>query len=457
MGFARGRVRWRLTLWYAITLTVICVVLSTCVFLFMRTSGMLLLRTQADRDVAQVKVRLEKTGVDTAPDALSVVGDAGGVMLFGTVSALHGERLSASWRAAFPPGLLGRGGPAYRIEQGGNGRHYFLHEATIGVYTVGVAEDIEQIYAIGRKLVLLLWIGFPAALLASLAGGYWLAGRAIAPVAEMARRAREISAENLSARLPVRDRNDEFGQMAVAFNDTLSRLEGAFERMRRFTADASHELRTPLTVIRSVGEHALQQPLDGARQADAIGSMLEEVDRLVRLLDGLLLLTRADADALALNRSAVDVAALVAHATDSLAVLAEEKRQTLVCANRSGAIATIDAATLKQAVYNLVSNAIRYTPAGGAIQVDVTTRAGEVVIEVGDTGPGIAAQHHPHVFERFYRVEPDRSRATGGTGLGLAIARWAVKANGGTIELASEPGRGSVFTIRVPAGVRARG
>ena len=452
MGFARGRVRWRLTLWYAITLTVICVVLSTCVFLFMRASSMLLLRTQADRDVAQVKVFLNKNGREAALEALSPVAEAGGAMLFGTVSTLDGERVSAAWRAVFPPGLIGRGGQAYRIEQGGNGRHYFLHEAKIGADTVGVAEDIEQIYAIGRKLTLLLWIGFPAALLASLAGGYWLAGRAIAPVAEMARRAREISAENLSARLPVRYRNDEFGQLAVAFNDTLSRLEGAFERMRRFTADASHELRTPLTVIRSVGEHALQQRISGACEADAIGSMLEEVDRLVRLLDGLLVLTRADADALALDRIEVDVAELVAHATDSLAVLAEEKRQTLVCANRSGVMASADEATLKQAVYNVVSNAIRYTPAGGAIHVDVATRAGEVVIEVADTGPGIAAEHQPHVFERFYRVEPDRSRSTGGTGLGLAIARWAVKANGGTIELASEPGRGSVFTIRVPAG-----
>lgn len=452
MGFSQGRIRWRLTLWYAITLTLICVVLSTCVFFFVRTSGMLLLRTQADRDVARVLVLVEKNGGDVALQAIAPVGEAGGAILFGTVTARDGERVSAAWRAAFPPGLLGRGGRAYRIEQGRNGRHYLLHEAKIGTDTVAVAEDIEQVYAIGRKLVLLLWIGFPAALLASLAGGYWLAGRAIAPVAEMARRAREIGAENLSARLPVHDRNDEFGQLAVAFNDTLARLEDAFERMRRFTADASHELRTPLTVIRSVGEHALQQPPDGARQADAIGSMLEEVDRLVGLLDGLLLLTRADADAVALNRTDVDVAQLVAHATDSLAVLAEEKRQTLVCACRSGASASVDAATLKQAVYNLVSNAIRYTPAGGAIHVDIATRAGEVVIEVADTGPGIAAQHHPHVFERFYRVEPDRSRATGGTGLGLAIARWAVKANGGTIELASEPGRGSVFTIRVPVG-----
>jgi len=453
MGFARGRIRWRLTLWYAVTLTLICVVLSTCVFLFMRTSSMLLLRTQADRDTAQVKVLLEKGG-DAALDTLPPVGEAGGAMLFGILSTPKGERVTAAWRAAFPPGRLGRGAPVYRIEQGSNGRHYFVHEAKIetqgGAYTLGVAEDIEPIYAIGRKLVLLLWIGFPAALLASLAGGYWLAGRAIAPVAQMARRAREIGAENLSERLPVYDRDDEFGQLAIAFNDTLSRLEGAFERMRRFTADASHELRTPLTVIRSVGEHALQQGGEGARQADAIGSMLEEVDRLVRLLDGLLVLTRADADALSLNRVSTDVAALVAHATDSLVVLAEEKQQTLVCANRSGVMASVDEATLKQAVYNLVSNAIRYTAVGGAIRVGVAARAREVVIEVADTGPGIAAEHQTHVFERFYRVDPDRSRTTGGTGLGLAIAQWAVKVNGGTIELESDPGRGSVFRVRLP-------
>lgn len=453
-GPMRGRVRRRLTLWYTITLTLICLGLSTCVFLFVRTSSMLLLRAQADRDIAQVKVLLGESG-DAWPGNASLASGPGGAMLFGIASAQRGELATAAWREVFPAGLLGRGGQTDRIVQGGNGRHYFLQEATIAMggetCTIGVAQDIEQTYAIGRKLVLLLWLGFPAALLASLAGGYWLAGRAIAPVAQMARRAREIGAENLSERLPVHDRDDEFGQLAVAFNDTLSRLEGAFERMRRFTADASHELRTPLTVIRSVGENALQHPMDGVRQADAIGSMLEEVDRLVQLLDGLLVLTRSEAGALPLERTVTDVSALVARLTESLAVLAEEKQQVLVCAPPSGVLAKVDEATLKQAVYNLVANAIRYTPAGGAIEARVLAHLGAVVVEVADTGPGIAAEHQPHVFERFYRVAPDRARATGGAGLGLAIAQWAVQANGGVIELESAPGRGSVFRIRLPA------
>lgn len=452
-GSMHGRVRWRLTLWYAITLTLICLTLSTCVYLFVRTSSMLLLRTQADRDVAYVKALMDEAG-DQWPGDASVARGPGGVRLFGTASAQRGERVTAAWREVFPAGLLGGSGQSDRIVQGSNGRHYFLHEAKTGTpggpYTVAVAQDVEQTYAIGRKLTLLIWIGFPAALLASLAGGYWLAGHAIAPVAQMARRARDIGAENLSERLPVYDRDDEFGQLAVAFNDTLSRLEGAFERMRRFTADASHELRTPLTVIRSVGENALQHPGDGVRHADAIGSMLEEVDRLVQLLDGLLLLTRAQDGALPLERTVTDVSALVAHSIDSLAVLAEEKRQVLVCANAPGVLATVDEATLKQAVYNLLANAIRYTPAGGAIEARVASRAGEVVVEVADTGPGIAPEHQAHVFERFYRVEPDRSRATGGTGLGLAIAQWAVQANGGVIELESAPKHGSTFRIRLP-------
>jgi signal transduction histidine kinase len=170
----------------------------------------------------------------------------------------------------------------------------------------------------------------------------------------------------------------------------------------------------------------------------------------VQLLDGLLLLTRAQDGALPLERTVTDVSALVAHSIDSLAVLAEEKRQVLVCATAPGVLATVDEATLKQAVYNLLANAIRYTPAGGAIEARVASRPGEVVVEVADTGPGIAPEHQAHVFERFYRVEPDRSRATGGTGLGLAIAQWAVQANGGVIELESAPKHGSTFRIRLP-------
>ncbi|QQC64315.1 sensor histidine kinase [Paraburkholderia ginsengisoli] len=443
-----GRVRRRLTLWYAISLTLICLVFSGCVFLLTRANSLLLLRAQMDRDIAQVEQVVRENGAPT------IAGLRESAILVRI--ALQGQSTEASraWQAStldVPPDSKS----AYWIERASNGRHYYLHTATVqqaGVtYKVTVAEDIEQTYAIGRKLLLMLGVGFPFALLISLAGGYVLAGRAIVPVGTMARMAREITADNLSQRLPVCDPNDEFGHLAAAFNDTLQRLEDAFARMRRFTSDASHELRTPLTVIRSVGENALQYPLDAAKQSDAIGSILEETERLVQLLDGLMTLARAEAGALSLQRTECDLSEVATSVAGHLQVLAEEKRQTLVCRNIARVDAMVDPTTIRQALFNLIANAIRYTQCDGHIEVWTDMVVDDAVIEVRDNGPGIAAEHHQRIFDRFYRIDADRSRETGGAGLGLAIVRWAVELNGGVIELESVVGRGSIFRVRFPA------
>ena len=223
------------------------------------------------------------------------------------------------------------------------------------------------------------------------------------------------------------------------------------EQLRRFTADASHELRTPLTAIRSVGEVALQRSLSAEGYREVIGSMLEEVDRLTRLVENLLLLTRAEAGRMPLTRVTVDLRELVAAVSDGLRVLAEEKNQDLTVQLDGGVTAHCDAGILRQGITNLLYNAIKYTPQHGVIRVAATsTVGGDAVIEVQDTGPGIPAADHQRVFERFYRVDHARSRQTGGTGLGLAIARWAVEANGGRIELESLEGRGTRFRVVLP-------
>jgi signal transduction histidine kinase len=231
----------------------------------------------------------------------------------------------------------------------------------------------------------------------------------------------------------------------------LGRLEAVFDAQRRFIADASHELRTPLTIIRSLGENALQQPHTPAHYADTISSMLEETERLAQLLDGLLTLTRAEAGQLPLNKERVDLVALAEEVTSCLCVLAEEKQQQLQLDGNAAAHTVADHATLRQALINLVANAIRYTPEHGSIRVTVRSHPqyGGSLIEVSDNGPGIAAEHQGKVFERFYRIEADRSRASGGAGLGLALARWFAELNGGVIELESQPGRGCLFRIRL--------
>jgi heavy metal sensor kinase len=264
----------------------------------------------------------------------------------------------------------------------------------------------------------------------------------------MVARARQITAESLGGRLPVPNPHDELGQLATVFNATLGRLENSFAELRRFTADASHELRTPLTALRAVGEAALGAG-DPKALREALSSMLEETRRLGDLVDALLLLARADAGGVVPRVEPVELASLVGEVRETLLVLAEEKQQRIdVTAPPSASRA--DRELLRLALMNLVHNAIRYSPEGGVIGLRVGRRASNPIVEVIDQGPGIAAEHQQKVFERFYRVDKARARASGGAGLGLAIARWAVERQGGRIELESQPGQGSLFRIVIP-------
>ena len=276
-------------------------------------------------------------------------------------------------------------------------------------------------------------------------GGYLLARRALSPIERMTERARSINAERLNDRLPVDNPNDELGRLATVFNETLTRLELSFEQMRRFTSDASHELRTPLTAIRSVGEVGLRSRRDEAAYREIIGSMLEEVDRLANLVDRLLTLSRADTGGAKLAIDIVDLAELAQEIAGQLDVLAEEKRQSIHV--RCDAVPPWigDRMVLRQALLNLVDNAIKYSPAGGEIEICVCQTPAGAVIDVADTGPGIPAELQSRIFDRFYRVDKARSRENGGTGLGLSIAKWAVEVNGGQLTLENPKGIGSKF------------
>jgi heavy metal sensor kinase len=308
-----------------------------------------------------------------------------------------------------------------------------------------------------RSQAIALGVVLGAMVLLATLSGYALARRALSPVAKMAERAKAITAEKLSERLPVENADDELGKLATVFNETLARLEHSFEQLRRFTSDASHELRTPLTAIKTVGQVGLRdEKRDAKAYREVIGSMLEEADRLTHLVDALLTLSRADAGRIPLKPEKTDLAELVREVTTHLGVLAEEKQQTLTVETNGTLPITVDRLVLRQAVVNLVDNAIKYTPEGRAIRVVARPHEGEAQLEVEDEGPGIAPEHRERVFDRFFRIDPARS-PNGGAGLGLAIARWAVEAHGGRLELESEPGRGSRFRIVLPTSVEPRG
>ena len=316
---------------------------------------------------------------------------------------------------------------------------------------IRLAHSEEPLLSRLKDVLLASLLVLPVILAGAGLAGYSLAQRALRPIEQMARRAQEITPERLDARLANDYSDDEMRQLAAVFNDTLARLEKAFEQLRRFTADASHELRTPLAMIRSVGEVGLQKDGTRAEYRDMVGSMLEEVNRLTSLIDNLLTISRADSGHIQLHRTVLPVLTLVREAAAIFEVLIEEKGLRIAVEGDENAHVEADYVFLRQAFVNLIHNAVKYSPAGAAIRVRVASAEGSVVVEIEDSGPGIPVDDQPKVFDRFYRVDKARWRESGGAGLGLSIVKWAVEAHGGQVTLDSKPDQGCTLRISLPA------
>lgn len=447
--------RARLTLWYTVALSIIILFFSGGIYFFVSIS----LQEQADRQLRERTDTIEKIlklGPDEMREEIRELMEFDSTAIFLVMDGNTQLAATNSWKeGGLDRFFAGNKTTPLHLWTSPNGRPYRLQTKLVSVpthsYRITVAIDEEQAHQLMNLVVTLILIGIPAAITVAFAGGYFIAGHVLAPVNLMAAKAGEITAEGLADRLPVKNPDDEFGRLATVFNQTFARLEDSFERMRRFTSDASHELRTPLTVIRSVGEVGLQEDNDVHACREVIASMLEETDRLTRLVDSLLTLSRADAGLTLFERKWTDLGALAADVIDCLQVLAEEKGQVLTLDAKEPILANIDPSTFRQALINLLDNAVKYTPPNGRIGVAVRRSVeGMAVLEITDEGPGISRENHSRIFERFYRIDKGRSRDSGGAGLGLAITRWAVEVNGGRIEVESEEGRGSTFRIVLP-------
>jgi heavy metal sensor kinase len=314
---------------------------------------------------------------------------------------------------------------------------------------VRVVASEERLHEELAELLWLVGLALPVVVSLAALGGYHVVRRTLRPVDRLVAGAKAITADRLDVRLPVANARDEVGQIAQAFNATLAKLEASFDQMRRFTANASHELRTPLTALRTTGQAALAggQSLDDHREA--IADMLEDAEQLSRVLETMILLAQADAGTLPIERRPVDVDTLVTAVVRECEVLAQAKEQRLAITCAAGS-AEVDPTLLRIAVANILHNAIRYGPPSSDVIVRAFGDDASCIIEVEDSGPGIAEEHHQHLFERFYRVDPGRSRALGGVGLGLAMARWCVEAHEGQIQVHSRAGAGSTFHIVLP-------
>ena len=466
-GLLSGNLRSRLTVLYASLLAAALLLYAGCVSAFFLHNLRGQLDASLDRDVETVEGALS-TGANGRLQLTSQEGEAhenglhsgyflevwspDGTLLYRT-GQLRGQALgpvplSASRLDEHPE-------RSFRLASGmrvrSNTRLHHLPGG--GSVVMRLAVNEEPLWHEFWEMVALLGVGLPITVFLVAITGYLVAARALRPVDSMARRAAKITAEHLDERLVIENPGDELGHLGTVFNDTLARLESSFGQLRRFTADASHELRTPLTAIRSVGEVSLQKSGDAHYYRDVIGSMLEETTRLTCLVDSLLTMSRADGGTVQLRPATIRLLDLVAESAGLLEVLAEEKRQTIQVQGDRSVTVMADRTILRQALVNLIDNAVKYSPVGGSICIRIADSKSDAVVEVQDSGPGIPLEHRSRIFERFYRVDKARTRTEGGAGLGLSIAEWAISAHGGKIEVQCEPGPGSIFRIRLPVSV----
>jgi two-component system OmpR family sensor kinase len=323
----------------------------------------------------------------------------------------------------------------------------------VGVVQVG--QSLTTLNASLQFILMGLLIVTPFVLLLSAFGSYWLAGRAFRPIHHLTLTAREIGAKDLSQRVPVPLPVDEVRDLSVIFNQMIERLEYAFTQQRRFVADASHELRTPVAVIRSMTELALSQPSDAEDNLLVLREVNAESERLGHLISDLLALARADEGQVKLDYEPVRLDLLTADVVSSLEPLADEHKVALHVGDLKPTTVLGDAARLIQIIMSMVDNALIYTNVGGSVTLSVYASASQASLVVRDTGIGIAKKDIPHIFERFYRADPARSKSVGGSGLGLAIVDWLVHAHDGTISVESDPGKGSTFTVMFPLAPEA--
>jgi heavy metal sensor kinase len=347
-------------------------------------------------------------------------------------------------RSASPHGIpyLIRGGVVY------DEKHHSPFYVAVGRLT----DENEKIL----KRYTWMYAGLiPFSLLCGCLLGWFLTGRVLMPVMEVAQTAQRITGSNLSLRIPTRAAGDELDYLILTFNRMIERLESSFQQIRQFSTDVSHELRTPITAIRGQLEVALFTAKTVEQYRDATLNSLQDIERLSQIVRALLLLSQAESGQLALQKTRLDLSAVVRDIVEQFQIPAEGAHVELSADLPAGCAAEVDRVQIERMLSNLLSNALKFTPAGGRVHVALRSLPESIEIEVADTGCGIHQEHIPHIFERFYRVPGQETSANPepGLGLGLSFVAWIAKAHGGTISVESAPGKGTRFTVSLPAAV----
>jgi heavy metal sensor kinase len=455
--------KFRLVAWYAGWLTALFVVFGIFVYLSLGHYLEKSLREALARRARQVAEMVQRSTLDKSilsseiPKTFTPEVNnrftrvvANGLPIY--ISGLPADR---SFNPLAVPFVLGdKEGETSKRRVSRDGRELLIVAITrrVGTNVVIVEEggSIAPVEATLHAWLAVLILGLALLICVAVLGGAWLVQRALQPVDEITRSAEHITSRNLSERLPVPQTRDEIERLSTALNNMIRRLDEGFQQTQRFFADASHELRTPLTIIQGELEATSKnQELKPDERAAAL-STLDEVERLKNIVEGLFALSRLDAGQAQENIAAVNLSELAAITADQMGLMAEDKNISIRCRCAKPVIVQGDRARLKQVLVNLLDNAIKYTPAGGRIDLSVNQDTHHAVLEVTDNGFGIPAEALPHVFDRFFRADRARSREMGGAGLGLSIVKSICAAHRGQVRVYSQEGAGSRFVVELP-------
>ncbi|HEY6122196.1 MAG TPA: ATP-binding protein [Pyrinomonadaceae bacterium] len=454
----------RITVWYISLSALILVCLGVALYLIISQSMMNERRALIAQDlerVRQVSQRFDSRGVthflEEAEEEIPLKpGDE-----FVEIFALNGVSVARSsnlrnQHLPFLPRLAQGGAPNFEtISTSNDGSTALLGGTMISAegesYFVAIAASLSNVRSIQRRLLGTLLLSIPIAILIALVGGAVLANRAIEPLDRMTDTARRISADHLGERIEMSRADMELRRLAGAFNEMLGRLDQSFKQIRQFTADASHELRTPLTILMGETELAVNDLLDYEECKAALSSRREELQRMARIVDDLLVLSKFDYGKKTLQVKQLDFSDLVIEICEQQKNQARSKGVTLDLMKTVPVEIEGDSSRLRQMVRNVLDNAIKYTPPGGRVAVELDQpNDKQLRLRVSDTGIGIPLVVQPLIFDRFYRVDQARTREEGGSGLGLSIVKQIIEAHGGSISVKSDVGIGTVMTLILP-------
>ncbi|OPY66759.1 MAG: Sensor kinase CusS [Syntrophorhabdus sp. PtaU1.Bin002] len=458
-------IKWKLTLWYGGILSVILVVFASGVYIYFRNS----LQKSIDAKIRSIGEVLSSSITETHNTSIfgnferyleNVLGrkpkgkfiqimDSSG-RIGAKMSDIEGETLPTSF-STLESAL--RGEIVYETIERVTPR--------IRMVTIPIAENkkVSSVVQVGtsledfdetmRKLLIIMIISIPTSISVTIVVGYFMAKKALRPVDQIRRAAVKISSSNLDEKIDIVGRRDELGRLAETFNAMIGRLKDAFQRVNQFSIDVSHELKTPLTILKGATEVALRKEREKEDYKGLLKSNLEEIDRMSRIIDDLLLLSKADAKEITLNLEEIALRDLIMGVCMDMKIFADKKGIEIDVGDLEDVRLKGDELKIRRMLWNIVENGIKYTENGGKIFISSYVNDGYARIDVKDSGAGISEEDIRFIFDRFYRADRSRRRESG-SGLGLSISKWIAEAHGGNIEVKSWPGQGSLFSMKLP-------